>query len=116
MQTPVDSWDKNHPEQFLDLYESSTDELPPEEEQSLLPILNSLDAKHERYEELAFVAEGGEKRITRVYDHRLNRQVIMARAVDAKTKQDQEKFLREARLVANLTPQYSPHPQYGIRS
>ncbi len=69
----------------------------------------------ERYEELAFVAEGGEKRITRVYDHRLNRQVIMARAVDAKSKQDQEKFLREARLVANLAhPNIPPIHNMGF--
>ena len=102
MQPPPDNWFKNHPDQLIELYESSTEELSQEEEQSLLPIPNSLDTGHERYEELAFIAKGGEKRITRVYDHRLNRQVVMARAVDAKTKQDQEKFLREARLVANL--------------
>jgi len=115
MQTPPDTWFKDRPEQLLDLYESSTEQLPPEEEQSLLPILNSLDTGHKRYEELAFIAQGGEKRITRVYDHRLNRQVVMARAVDAKTKQDQEKFLREARMVANLAhPNIPPIHNMGF--
>ena len=97
-----EEWINEHPDQLLDLYDSAPDQLSGDEEDSLLPILNSLDTARERYEEIAFVAEGGEKRITRVFDHRLNRQVVMARAVDAKTKQDQEKFLREARLVANL--------------
>jgi len=118
MKTPPDHsdhWLREHPDQLLNLYESSTEELPPAEEQSLLPILNSLDTSYERYEELGFIAQGGEKRITRVYDHRLNRQVVVARAVNAKTKQDQEKFLREARLVANLAhPNIPPIHNMGF--
>jgi serine/threonine protein kinase len=100
---------------LLDFYDEESNNIPSEEEESLLPILNSLDEREERYKELDLVAEGGEKRITRVYDHRLDRQVAMARAVCAKTAQDQEQFLREARLEANLAhPNITPVHNMGF--
>jgi serine/threonine protein kinase len=89
-------------ERLLGFYDSKPDSMSNEEEDSLLPILHSLDDVKDRYEELGPIAAGGEKVITRVYDHCLNRQIAMARAVSAKTQQDQEQFLREAQLVANL--------------
>ncbi len=102
---------------LLEFYDEKSQNLPDDEEASLLPILQSLDESEERYEELAAIAEGGEKRITCVYDHRLDRQVAMARAAHAKTPQDQEQFLREARLEANLThPNITPVHNMGFDS
>jgi len=71
-------------------------------EDLLHPILDSLTANLERYEEINFIAEGGEKKISRVHDRHLNRYVAMARSVQIATKEQKEQFLREARLEANL--------------
>ena len=102
---------------LLEFFDSDARSLSEEEEASLLPILLSLSETRERYEELGLIAEGGEKRVTRVYDHRLDRQVAMARAVRAKTPQDQEQFLREARLEANLAhPNITPVHNMGFDS
>jgi serine/threonine protein kinase len=90
-------------DQLIQLYDTSLEDLHDEEKEALLPILNSLNKKNERYEELKLIAKGGEKRILRVYDRYLNRQVAMARSINAKTKREQEQFLREARVEANLT-------------
>jgi tRNA A-37 threonylcarbamoyl transferase component Bud32 len=82
---------------------------------SLTPILNALKDHVARYQELAHIAEGGEKKITLVHDHRLDRKVAMARAAHAKTPQDQEQFLREARLTANLAhPNIMPVYNMGV--
>ncbi len=97
---------KKRDEQLLGFYSTKPDSMSDTEEDSLLPILNSLTDDESRYKEVGLIAEGGEKRITRAYDHRLKRQVAMARAVNAKTQQDQEQFLREAQLEANLAHPY----------
>lgn len=89
-------------ERLLALYDTDANPISEAEEHELHPILNQLADPTERYEELELIAEGGEKRVTRVFDRRLNREVAMARAIRAKTQNDQENFLREAHLVANL--------------
>jgi tRNA A-37 threonylcarbamoyl transferase component Bud32 len=83
-------------------YSADTLAMSDEEAASLTPILNSLKDHVARYQELKHLAEGGEKKIALVHDHRLDRRVAMARAARAKSPQDQEQFLREARLTANL--------------
>lgn len=84
------------------LYQKDEQVLSDAEQQALTPILNSLVITAERYTELEPIAEGGEKKITRVYDSSLGRSVAMARAVRGDADQDQEDFLREARLTAGL--------------
>lgn len=89
--------------------------LSPDEQASLTPILNSLKDSIDRYHELREIAQGGEKKITLVHDHRLDRQVAMARAVRSKVPQDLEQFLREARLTANLAhPNIMPVYNMGL--
>jgi serine/threonine protein kinase len=96
-------------------YDSDSVELTDEEMSSLTPILNSLKDNEYRYRELGAIAEGGEKRISLVHDHRLDRRVAMARAVRNKVPQDLEQFLREARLTANLAhPNIMPVYNMGL--
>jgi serine/threonine protein kinase len=84
-------------------YSAEEQELLSEEEAgALTPILDSLSSLAERYRELEPIAEGGEKKITRVYDSILGRSIAMARPVRADSRQDEEDFLREARLAAGL--------------
>lgn len=98
-------------------YHAAGSALSEEEIASLTPILNSLKDQSDRYSEIEPIAEGGEKRITMVYDKRLDRRVAMARAVRSETLQDQEQFLREARLTANLAhPNIMPVYNMGIDS
>jgi serine/threonine protein kinase len=82
---------------------------------SLTPILNALKDHVARYQEIREIAEGGEKKITLVHDHRLDRRVAMARAAHAKDPKGQEQFLREARLTANLAhPNIMPVYNMGV--
>ncbi len=106
----------NSRNEFLsNLYDAKSSEIPDAEKASLLPILTTLETSSERYQEVELIAKGGEKRITRVMDHRLNRHVAMARAVKAVSRQGQEQFLREARLEANLAhPNIVPVYNMGI--
>lgn len=96
-------------------YHADTEVMSDEEMASLTPILNALKDRVARYQEIRKIAEGGEKKITLVHDHRLDRHVAMARAAHAKTPQDQEQFLREARLTANLAhPNIMPVYNMGV--
>jgi serine/threonine protein kinase len=100
-----------------EFYNTASQELTNEEQDSLTPILNSLKDSGSRYHEVEHIAEGGEKKISLVHDHRLDRNVAMARAARAKTPHDQEQFLREARLTANLAhPNIMPVYNMGIDS
>lgn len=86
-----------------------------EDDEDLYPILSSIHSEDERYEEIGFLAEGAEKRITRVLDRLLNREVAMARPVHSETREHQEHFLREAYLEANLThPNIMPIHNVGM--
>ncbi|WP_168432933.1 serine/threonine protein kinase [Pontiella sulfatireligans] len=100
-----------------DLYENKDNVLSEKEAESLNPILKSLTDNESRYDEPVLMAEGGEKRIYRVYDGHLNRFVAMAKASRAVTERDQEQFLREGQLTANLThPNIVPVYNVGIDS
>ena len=85
------------------LYKLHEVPLSEQELNSLTPILNALKNPEKRYDAPETIAEGGEKRISLVYDQYLNRYVAMAQASDAKNDADQERFLREGQLTANLT-------------
>lgn len=102
-------------ETLRSFYNSDALAMSKAEIESLTPILNSLKAQAERYRELEKIAEGGEKKITLVHDHRLDRRVAMARAVRSAAPQDLEQFLREARLTANLAhPNIMPVYNMGL--
>jgi serine/threonine protein kinase len=102
-------------ETLRSFYNTAALELSEDEQASLTPILNSLKDNIARYREIEKIAEGGEKKITLVHDHRLDRRVAMARAVHGKEPQDLEQFLREARLTANLAhPNIMPVYNMGL--
>lgn len=100
-----------------DFYEHGSSNLSLENEEFTYPILNALLDKQERYQEIQPIAEGGEKKITCVYDRLLNRKVAMARSALAKNRKEQEEFLREAHLESNLAhPNIVPVHNIGIDS
>ncbi|MCK4565309.1 MAG: serine/threonine protein kinase [Verrucomicrobia bacterium] len=104
-------------ETLREFYETGTTTMSDAEAASLTPILNSLKDHIARYREIREIAEGGEKKITLVHDHLLDRRVAMARAAHAKSPQDHEQFLREARLTANLAhPNIMPVYNMGVDS
>lgn len=91
--------------------------LSEEEERSLNPILNALDHSEARYDAPTLIAEGGEKRVYKVYDQHLNRFVAMAKSAKAQTPNEQEQFLREGQLTANLNhPNIVPIHNMGLDS
>jgi len=96
-------------------YHAESEQLSESEQSSLTPILNSLKQCVSRYEEITEIAVGGEKQITKAHDNLLNRHVALAFSVRAKNNLDQEQFLREARLTANLAhPNIMPVYNIGI--
>lgn len=106
---------KNNRNVLKNLYEQYQVPLSDQEENSLTPILNTLKAPAARYGSTDFMAEGGEKRVFRVYDQYLNRHVAMAQAPASDVNTDQERFLREGQLTANLThPNIVPIHNMGI--
>jgi serine/threonine protein kinase len=107
---------KNDPEDVLaGFYEAEKHQLTDDERQKLTPILDLLKSFHERYKELEVIGTGGEKIVSRVYDHRLGRCVAMARPARTSTPETQEQFLREARLAASLSqPNILPIHNMGI--
>ena len=119
-ETPMPNKDReknyrNRKEILSEYYQPSEIALSPEEETALTPIYNSLRETEPRYCEKVPLAEGGEKRVSRVYDRRLGRHVAMAHAAHAKTPKEQEQFLREAKLTANLAhPNIVPIHNMGI--
>ncbi len=106
---------RNRNELFRDFYHLKKCEITEEEQDSITPILNSVETYNERYEVLSEIAEGGEKIITLVHDHRLDRQVAMAHGLRTDSKEAREQFLREARLTANLAhPNIMPVHNMGL--
>ena len=102
-------------ETLRSFYHTEALELSDDEVESLTPILNSLKSDMPRYREIDRLAEGGEKKVTLVHDHRLDRRVAMARSVRSNNPQDLEQFLREARLTANLAhPNIMPVYNMGL--
>lgn len=102
-------------EALYDFYKPTDALLSEDEIQSLTPIYNSLQVTGSRYGEQTLLAEGGEKRIFKTYDQRLDRFVAMAYAVHGESIEKQEQFLREARLTANLIhPNIIPIHNMGI--
>ncbi|VGO18640.1 Serine/threonine-protein kinase PknD [Pontiella sulfatireligans] len=102
-------------ETLYDFYKPARPLLSEEEIQSLTPIYNSLLATDSRYGEQTLLAEGGEKRIFRTYDRRLDRFVAMAYALQGESIENQEQFLREARLTANIVhPNIVPIHNMGV--
>jgi serine/threonine protein kinase len=89
-------------EAFRSLYDVEGSGLDEEELKSITPIMNALQDTAGRYSEEGLIAIGGEKWITRVYDRLLDRNIAMARSAFAENEEEQEKFLREARLTAKL--------------
>ncbi len=102
-------------ESVHDFYHTENCRMSEEEKTSLTPILHSVEIYDERYEVLDEIAEGGEKKITLVFDRRLDRKVAMARPVRTETAENRECFLREARLTANLAhPNIIPIHNMGL--
>ena len=107
--------DERRNELLYGLYESCASPLSERERESITPILNSLKRSKGRYERPELLSEGGEKRILRVYDRLLNRFVAMAKPRNARNPDEQERFLREGQLTANLThPNIVPVHNMGI--
>jgi serine/threonine protein kinase len=96
-------------------YAAEAVELSDAERASLTPILNSLRGHSTRYEALEVIGAGAEKQITLVLDYQLDRRVALARSVREETAEEQERFLREARLTANLShPNILPIYDIGL--
>jgi tRNA A-37 threonylcarbamoyl transferase component Bud32 len=107
--------DELNADALMGFYDAGDDSLSDQERQELTPILNSLKDFHDRYEKLVVIGKGAEKEIYRVYDRRLGRRVALAYPVKAKSSDELEQFLREARLTANLThPNIMPVHNMGI--
>lgn len=108
--------DRGNPDEIrYNFYRDIDPSLSKEEAESLNPILNTLKNSGSRYDTPSLIAEGGEKRIYKVYDQRLNRFVAMAQAVRAENDRYQEQFLREGQLTANLShPNIVPIHNMGI--
>ncbi len=107
---------KTRNESLRDFYDTAKHVVDDAEQESLTPILNSLkQSKTQRYREIDQIGEGGEKKITLAHDETLDRKVAVARAIHAKNAQEQEQFLREARLTAKLShPTIMPVYNMGL--
>lgn len=97
---------------LLSLLESLNDE---DDSEHLYPALQSLKTETERYSSFRFVAEGGEKRIDAAFDSIAQREVAFATPKN-KNLSYQERFLKEARLMAFLEhPNIMPVYDIGLK-
>ncbi|WDE97055.1 protein kinase [Lentisphaera profundi] len=97
---------------LLDLFEDN-DEIVEGEE--LPPLYQELLENNQRYCKESFVAEGGMKRISKVYDQLTKRNVAMARLIKRASQELYDPFIREAHLTALLThPNIIPVYDVGI--
>ncbi|VGO23152.1 serine/threonine protein kinase [Pontiella sulfatireligans] len=85
-----------------EFFEPEKQRLDPDEELALNPIFEGLKGQSAHYSDMAFVCEGGEKKIFKVRDLRTDRIVAMAKPLSCETPAKKEDFLREARLTACL--------------
>ena len=117
MDRDVEQDGKKKRELLYDFFTTCDAPLSEEEEMSLNPILNALNHTKARYDAPTLIAEGGEKRVYKVYDQHLNRFVAMAQSAKAQTPNEQEQFLREGQLTANLNhPNIVPIHNMGLDS
>lgn len=97
---------------LIDLFEDNEDEVIDGE---FPPLYQELLENNQRYTDESFVAEGGMKRISQVYDHLTKRQVAMARLIKRASQELYDPFIREAHLTALLThPNIIPVYDVGI--
>ena len=103
---------KDRSRKLMDLFDENCDVDPNEE---LPPLYQELLENIERYCNETFVAEGGMKRITCVYDKLTRRNVAMARLIKRASQELYDPFIREAHLTALLThPNIIPVYDVGI--
>ena len=103
---------QNRSRKLMDLFDENCDVDPNEE---LPPLYQELLENNERYTDETFVAEGGMKRITSVYDKLTRRNVAMARLIKRASQELYDPFIREAHLTALLThPNIIPVYDVGI--
>ncbi|MDZ8119084.1 serine/threonine protein kinase [Pontiella agarivorans] len=94
---------REEPLRFLGrLYDEENQILDADEAEALNPILQTLRQKGPHYSDEEFLCEGGEKRIFKVRDLLTDRIIAMAKPLRTSTDLSRERFLREARLTANL--------------
>ena len=102
----------NRARKLIDLFEDNEDEVIDGE---LPPLYQELLENNQRYSDENFVAEGGMKRISQVYDHLTKRNVAMARLIKRASQELYDPFIREAHLTALLThPNIIPVYDVGI--
>ena len=70
--------------------------------QNINPIFYSLKNLDERYKDPSFIAKGGMKIISKVFDSKVNRYVAMATLHENASRELYDPFIREARLTALL--------------
>lgn len=101
---------------LTDLYDATRADFSDEECRALTPILNGLkEPFSERYEVFGEIGSGAEKRVMQAYDRSLDRQVALAYPVRGDDDEEIERFLREARLTANLVhPNIMPVHHIGL--
>ncbi|EDM26857.1 hypothetical protein LNTAR_06414 [Lentisphaera araneosa HTCC2155] len=84
-------------EGLYDLMEDGEDEL-----QSERPVCDELKEVTKQYDGEEHIAEGGMKRIYKVFDNKLKRHVALARLQNNMPRAAHDSFIREARLTALL--------------
>ena len=85
-------------ENLYDLMEEKCEEIITSER----PVCDDLKKITQQYEQYEKIAEGGMKRIYKVFDKRLNRYVALARLHENVPPAAHDSFIREARLTALL--------------
>jgi tRNA A-37 threonylcarbamoyl transferase component Bud32 len=104
-------------EDLATLYDLAPEIHPDPDNEDLFPALNALKNQQSNYAHLSLIASGGQKKITKVYDHRLNRTVALAKPIHSDSPESHEKFAREAQLEANLNhPGIVPVLNAGIEA
>ena len=102
----------NRSKKLMELFDDNCDVDPSEE---LPPLYQELLENNNRYANETFVAEGGMKRISKVYDKLTKRNVAMARLIKRASQELYDPFIREAHLTALLThPNIIPVYDVGI--